>query len=790
MRSIRSPRLETRPPLAGGPAIRFRSVRSRNADCHVTDTSTKCGEHTTVYDGRGRVYRALDYDRSGTDVGASGVVRATTIWHNPLGWVTGVRDPRGVEWAYEYDPHGNRIRSDDPDLGVWMMKYDEANNLTRQTDAKGQVITFTYDLLDRQKTKVAGGVTITSTYDTARSGYSNIGRLTRLSNGSSHVVSYDCAALGGLAKEVHQVDGRSYAIETSFKPNGLISGIKLPANASGTANDWVGGYTYDPANRPVSFGAAVSAIEYDLRDNPTRLTYANGTVETRSHSAARGWFTGVEVRKGTDLRLNTQLTRSASGLITRQYTANPFGRFDHVYDYAARLRSSTNFGGKPAYDQTFTYDAAGSIRSKTGIGAYVYPGVSAAHPHAPSTVGGAAFTYDANGNMTTGLGGKVMTYDAENRVKTAQLGGVTMTYVHGADGARLKAGGGGSTTLTIGPIEVQGYGSGSETLILYPAPWFRTTGGVTSVLHRDQVDSIQAIAGGGGGLVKETTYQPFGEARDAAVATPISPTETHGYIGERFDAVPGLQYLNARYYDPKLSLFTSPDWFEVTIPGVGTNRYAYAGNSPLNTSNPSGNLFNDTALSRGWDSIFGGGSWDSTTIGRMGSGDLGHATTMGAAGTLVGSQAGVAGGAALGAATGGVTAVATVPGGSIGGAAVGGGLGFGLGFILDTIEEFTNENVVSSVNSDGNFTTPAGNEVRNHGKKGNGQDYLDQKDYTGETVDSILGGPVDSYPTNQGDSSIGGKESVTVHVGQNGDWVAVNDKTGKVIQVYDRNNPR
>ena len=63
----------------------------------------------------------------------------------------------------------------------------------------------------------------------------------------------------------------------------------------------------------------------------------------------------------------------------------------------------------------------------------------------------------------------------------------------------------------------------------------------------------------------------------------------HGYIGERYDAGPELQFLNARYYDPKLSLFTSADWLDVTLPGVGTNRFAYAGNSPVNTSDPSGN---------------------------------------------------------------------------------------------------------------------------------------------------------------------------------------------------------
>jgi predicted GIY-YIG superfamily endonuclease len=47
--------------------------------------------------------------------------------------------------------------------------------------------------------------------------------------------------------------------------------------------------------------------------------------------------------------------------------------------------------------------------------------------------------------------------------------------------------------------------------------------------------------------------------------------------------------LNARYYDPKLALFIQPDWFEVTEPGVGTNRYAYSFNDPVNGSDPGGN---------------------------------------------------------------------------------------------------------------------------------------------------------------------------------------------------------
>ncbi|NBZ90142.1 RHS repeat-associated core domain-containing protein, partial [Stagnihabitans tardus] len=65
--------------------------------------------------------------------------------------------------------------------------------------------------------------------------------------------------------------------------------------------------------------------------------------------------------------------------------------------------------------------------------------------------------------------------------------------------------------------------------------------------------------------------------------------ESHGYIGERLDADAGLQYLNARYYDPKLAMFIQPDWWEVTKAGVGTNRYAYAGGDPVNGRDPGGN---------------------------------------------------------------------------------------------------------------------------------------------------------------------------------------------------------
>ena len=51
-----------------------------------------------------------------------------------------------------------------------------------------------------------------------------------------------------------------------------------------------------------------------------------------------------------------------------------------------------------------------------------------------------------------------------------------------------------------------------------------------------------------------------------------------------------MLFRNARYYDPLLGRFLQPDWWEVRQQGVGTNRYAYSFNDPVNLSDPNGNI--------------------------------------------------------------------------------------------------------------------------------------------------------------------------------------------------------
>jgi len=77
-------------------------------------------------------------------------------------------------------------------------------------------------------------------------------------------------------------------------------------------------------------------------------------------------------------------------------------------------------------------------------------------------------------------------------------------------------------------------------------------------------------------------YLPFGGTRSGSV-----PTDKK-FTGQRLDAT-GLYYYNARYYDPTIGRFISPD---TVIPDPANpqcfNRYSYCLNNPLKYTDPSG----------------------------------------------------------------------------------------------------------------------------------------------------------------------------------------------------------
>jgi RHS repeat-associated protein len=110
-----------------------------------------------------------------------------------------------------------------------------------------------------------------------------------------------------------------------------------------------------------------------------------------------------------------------------------------------------------------------------------------------------------------------------------------------------------------------------------------------SFLHRDHLNTVRLVTDGDGNIDERSNFQAFGK-RDRIVVDSDAPRESKGFIGERDDPETGLLYLHARYYDPEIGQFISADTLDPNVPGVETNRYAYADNDPVNKSDPNGHF--------------------------------------------------------------------------------------------------------------------------------------------------------------------------------------------------------
>ena len=72
-------------------------------------------------------------------------------------------------------------------------------------------------------------------------------------------------------------------------------------------------------------------------------------------------------------------------------------------------------------------------------------------------------------------------------------------------------------------------------------------------MHYDQLGSVIGISGPTGLEAEQRTYHPFGQISHEHVSDIALAEEDKGFLGERYDEDSGLQFLNARYYDPQLA---------------------------------------------------------------------------------------------------------------------------------------------------------------------------------------------------------------------------------------------
>jgi RHS repeat-associated protein len=278
-------------------------------------------------------------------------------------------------------------------------------------------------------------------------------------------------------------------------------------------------------------------------------------------------------------------------LVSADYIGDIFASYDYTYDAAGNMTAYVETVGAETSSVTRTFNAANQLVTSTD-----------------TELGTSSFTYDANGNLTqlikpgTPPAGRLYYhYNQRNLLTLAeeQIGaGPTKPvaeFVYDGDGNRLQqidhtgedpltttytndiiglsqvlvSDDGTTTTYNLFGLDLISQDDGTQTRYL-----------LTDGLGSTRVEMVGNV------VETTTTYEPYGKL----LSQTGSSGTTYGYTGEQYDALTGLVYLRAHYYNPSLKLFLSRDPF----PGYATlsisqNGYAYVHANPMNEVDPTGN---------------------------------------------------------------------------------------------------------------------------------------------------------------------------------------------------------
>jgi RHS repeat-associated protein len=440
---------------------------------------------------------------------------------------------------------------------------------------------MTYDALGRVLTRkivspvVMDPVLTANTYDEVRPGYYNIGRLTTSANSArTQKLNYSAHGLVKYKTETDSAGSHHSYVNLYFDGSVHYKSYWTDTGAVFQTAVW----TYDGLGRLSSIPGMITEQKYETDGQTKSIKYANNVTTTFLYDENRRWLSRVYTVNAAGVWLmDSQYTRDpAIGRIKTITGLTTDENWTYYYDDLDRLTYAGN-AGDWTRAETFTYAANDNMLSRTRMpGAYVYPAGTSARPHTPTSVSGRAFTYDLNGNLLTD-GQKTLTWSLDNRLVWAQVGTAYTSFLYGPDGARAKKVSALGTTRYFG-AEAEEKGG---VYTRYPHMDVMLQGTTVSFLHRDHLATVKLVTNMSGAVTERTGYAAFGEPK---------PTTSlpKGFIGERPDVETGLIYLNARYYDPALGRFISPDDWDPTLAGVGTNRYAYAGNDPVNKADPNG----------------------------------------------------------------------------------------------------------------------------------------------------------------------------------------------------------
>jgi RHS repeat-associated protein len=311
--------------------------------------------------------------------------------------------------------------------------------------------------------------------------------------------------------------------------------------------------------------------------------------------------TSTESYQYDDLQRLTSTTRSWAGM-----TPTPYPNVN---------------GQSHTYGDSYAYDDLGNILSKADYATNYTYGSSArtvgnAGPHAVSTVTENSvptvpFSYDLNGNMTSG-DGRTVAFDYLDRPVTISMNGVTTQFRYAPDGARYLQY---TSGIAASPYPKTVYyvdksyervdwssAVSEEKTYIGSSVVVYKQGGTRDVryLHMDRLGSLDVVTSSAGAELPSDShgFDAFGMPRtrdwqwSGAKLHPDSDyqkTTEHGFTGHEHLDETYLIHMNGRIYDYRLGRFLSVDPI-ISNPASSQsiNPYSYIGNNPLSGVDPTG----------------------------------------------------------------------------------------------------------------------------------------------------------------------------------------------------------
>ena len=435
-------------------------------------------------------------------------------------------------FTHTYDPMDRLTSTGDPLNRQFSFQYDQIGNVKVLTDRKNQPTTYDYDTLNRPTSIIYGdGSTLTYEYDTA-------GRLHRIVDSQSGTIEWIYDELDRVIQEITPQGSVSYQYDAIGRRTQMVVNGQTPVT-----------YTYDDADRltRVEQGSVFAAMTYDVNDRRTSLTYSNGTTTTYTYD---------------DASQVTGITHTGPGGLIEQVS--------YTYDEAGNQSSviRTNGAGTilPAAVASAIYDAANEQTSFDGT----------------------ALTYDAKGALTSD-GTNTYIWDARDRLIAINGPTLTASFTYDALGRRIsKTINGQTTTFVYDGDDIVAEVDSQAGVVTYlrglsiDEPFVRQTATGNEYYHVDVLGSTVVLSDDAGTTNTTYTYDPFGKTTVSGLST-----NAFQYTSRENDGT-GLYYYRARYYSPTFHRFISED--PIGVEGGDENFYAYTFNSPLNFTDPSGEL--------------------------------------------------------------------------------------------------------------------------------------------------------------------------------------------------------